>query len=155
LLRRLEGLGAETRMRVRLWVERRALSASVLFYRIPRVVLAPNAEWVNLLEWRTGKPVFPMTRGVDTTMVSPDKRTRTDPVVNIGYVGRLSVEKNVRALAALESALLAESPDGFHFTIVGDGGEREWLGARMRRAVFTGVLRGEELAAAYANMDLF
>jgi phosphatidylinositol alpha 1,6-mannosyltransferase len=38
---------------------------------------------------------------------------------------------------------------------VGDGGERQWLERRMRRAEFTGVLRGEALARAYASLDLF
>src|SRR5262249_23107821 len=39
--------------------------------------------------------------------------------------------------------------------IVGCGSEREWLERRMRRAEFTGVLRGEALARAYASLDLF
>jgi glycosyltransferase involved in cell wall biosynthesis len=43
----------------------------------------------------------------------------------------------------------------FRFLIVGHGAEQDWLRQRLHRAEFTGVLRGEELAAAYANMDLF
>lgn len=39
--------------------------------------------------------------------------------------------------------------------IVGHGGEDAWLRERLPRAEFTGVLRGESLSAAYANMDLF
>jgi phosphatidylinositol alpha 1,6-mannosyltransferase len=39
--------------------------------------------------------------------------------------------------------------------IVGHGAEESWLRENMLRATFTGVLRGEELAEAYANMDLF
>ena len=35
------------------------------------------------------------------------------------------------------------------------GGDEAWLRERLRRAEFTGVLRGEELSTAYANMDLF
>jgi glycosyltransferase involved in cell wall biosynthesis len=42
----------------------------------------------------------------------------------------------------------------FRFLIVGHGAEEGWLRERLPRAVFTGVLRGEELATAYANMDL-
>jgi phosphatidylinositol alpha 1,6-mannosyltransferase len=38
---------------------------------------------------------------------------------------------------------------------VGHGGEEAWLRERLPRAEFTGVLRGEALATAYANMDLF
>jgi glycosyltransferase involved in cell wall biosynthesis len=39
--------------------------------------------------------------------------------------------------------------------VVGDGSEREWLQANLKRAEFPGVLKGEALARAYANMDLF
>ena len=41
------------------------------------------------------------------------------------------------------------------FTIVGTGSEEGWLRETMKTAVFTGVLSGEALARAYANMDLF
>jgi len=45
--------------------------------------------------------------------------------------------------------------DDFRITIVGDGSEVNWLKKRMKHADFTGVLRGQDLARAYANMDLF
>src|SRR5262249_56443970 len=93
--------------------------------------------------------------GVDTGGLSPDKRRRTDSVVNVGYVGRLSAEKNVRALASLARALAERGITDVRFTIVGDGSEREWLREQMPDAIFTGVLRGEALSAAYADMDLF
>jgi len=38
---------------------------------------------------------------------------------------------------------------------VGHGAEKDRLQERLPRAEFPGVLRGEALAAAYANMDLF
>jgi glycosyltransferase involved in cell wall biosynthesis len=38
---------------------------------------------------------------------------------------------------------------------VGHGAEEPWLRERLHGAEFTGVLRGEALSAAYANMDLF
>ena len=137
------------------FIEQRALSTTLLFYRSPRVLLAPNREWAAVLGARLRKPVFVMTRGVDTALFSPDKRRRADAVVNIGYVGRLSVEKNVRALAAVARALAESGFSGVRFTIVGNGSEREWLRQHIPGAVFTGVLRGADLSAAYANMDLF
>lgn len=153
---RLNWLPEGIREPVRRVVEQRTLDACVLFYKVPRVVLAPNDEWLRILEDRTGKAVFRMSRGVDADAFSPEKRTRTDAVINIGYVGRLSPEKSVRTLAAIERALAADGQSAhLHFTIVGDGTEREWLRRHLRRATFTGVLRGEDLAAAYANMDLF
>ena len=45
--------------------------------------------------------------------------------------------------------------ENFRFLIVGHGGDEGWLRERLHRAEFTGVLRGEALYAAYANMDLF
>jgi glycosyltransferase involved in cell wall biosynthesis len=43
----------------------------------------------------------------------------------------------------------------FRFLIVGHGNEEAWLRERLPRAEFTGVLKGEALAEAYARMDLF
>ena len=43
----------------------------------------------------------------------------------------------------------------FRFLIVGHGKEENWLGQNVPNAEFTGVLRGNDLARAYANMDLF
>jgi glycosyltransferase involved in cell wall biosynthesis len=143
------------RRNLRLRAEREALRWALLFYRIPQVVLAPNADLLTLLGRETGKPTFLMSRGVDTEMFTPEKRCRSDSAVNLGYVGRLSAEKNVRVLAAVEEALASDGVTDVRFTIVGDGKEREWLSRRMPSAAFTGVLRGEALAAAYANMDVF
>jgi glycosyltransferase involved in cell wall biosynthesis len=96
-----------------------------------------------------------MRRGVDTSLFSPVKRVRGDGAFLMGYVGRLSPEKNVRRLVELERGLIEAGAGDFRFLIVGCGSEREWLERRMRRAEFTGVLRGEALARAYASLDLF
>ncbi len=73
----------------------------------------------------------------------------------LGFVGRLSVEKNIALLVDLERELPRLGVINFRFLIVGHGGDEAWLRARLRRAEFTGVLRGEALARAYARMDLF
>ena len=125
------------------------------YYRLGRVLLAPNPELVELLQRRTGRPTFLMQRGVDTEFFSPCKRDRAGSELIRGYVGRLSPEKSVRALHDVEQALVAAGFDNFRFTIVGDGHEQEWLKANLRRAELTGVLHGEELARVYANMDIF
>jgi len=151
----LSRLGQSGREGIGRFIERHALSTTLRFYARSRVLLAPNRQWAAILGARLRKPVFVMTRGVDTAQFSPAGRSRTDTLVNIGYVGRLSAEKNVRALAAVERALLANGLKRFRMTIVGDGGEREWLRAHTTRATFTGVLRGDSLSAAYADMDLF
>ena len=70
----------------------------------------------------------------------------------LGFVGRLQPEKNVRLLVEVEK-LLAE--ENHRFLIIGDGPERPYLEKNLRRAEFTGTLKGEALSEAYANMDLF
>ena len=143
------------RERLPRWAERQALRAEMLFYRLGRAILAPNEELRELLARETGKPTYLMRRGVDTSLFSPTKRLRSDRAFLIGYVGRLTPEKNVRSLVELEQGLIEAGVGDFRFLIVGEGSERQWLERQMRRAEFTGVLRGEALARAYASLDLF
>ena len=136
-------------------VERFCLAGIVEFYRPARMIFAPNEELASLLETRTGKPARIMRRGVDSQLFSPRKRTRTDDTFVLGFVGRLSTEKNVRFLHTLEEALIANGRRNFKFLIVGEGSEKLWLAENMRNAELPGVLEGEALARAYANLDLF
>jgi glycosyltransferase involved in cell wall biosynthesis len=154
---RLRMLPRRLAQRAKERAECETLRLELLFYRIPRVVLAPNDELVSLIAAGTGKPTFRMTRGVDTTAFSPALRSRStsDRTVNVGYVGRLSPEKSVQVLPELERRLIDEFGGDVRFTIVGEGSERARLERAMRTARFTGVLHGTALAAAYADMDLF
>jgi phosphatidylinositol alpha 1,6-mannosyltransferase len=131
------------------------LQACLRFYRIARVTLAPNREHMLMIGANTGKPVFPMNRGVDAHLFSPVKRVVRDRVFRLGYVGRLRPEKNVRFLAKIEDSLQRDGLGNYRFLIVGDGSERAWLQRNLRQADFTGELYGEQLARAYADMDLF
>ncbi|HEV7967197.1 MAG TPA: glycosyltransferase [Candidatus Acidoferrales bacterium] len=131
------------------------LRACLRFYKLARVILAPNEEHMRLIGANTGKPVFPMQRGVDAQLFSPVKRDVCDRIFRLGYVGRLRPEKNVRFLAEIEDSLRRDGLGNYRFLIVGDGSERAWLERRLRQADFTGELFGEALARAYANMDLF
>lgn len=131
------------------------LDATVRFYRLGDVLYAPNPELVEMLRTRTGKPVFLMKRGIDTQLFAPSKRTRNDGILRLGYVGRTTPEKNVRYFRDLELGLSKAGVPAFRFLIVGDGSEREWLGKNMTTAELPGILRGEQLAEAYANMDVF
>lgn len=132
-----------------------ALKATLRFYRIPRLLFAPNPELMKMLERGTEKPVYSMQRGVDTELFSPRRRDRGGSQFIIGYVGRLTVEKNIRFLAELERTLRDSGFADFRFSIVGQGAEEDWLKANMQQSDFAGVLHGEDLARAYANMDAF
>ena len=137
------------------FTEKRILGGAVLYYRMPKVVLAPNRELLDALVKDKRRSTFLMTRGVDAELFSPAKRTVSDGVFRFGFVGRLRAEKRVRLLADLERELLKAGETNFKFLIVGEGNEREFLERNMSRAEFTNFLDGGRLAEAYANMDVF
>ena len=135
--------------------EKFALKMLGLFYSIARVTLAPNPEWVEWLAKRSGRPSFLMSRGVDAQLFHPSRRRIDDRVTRIGYVGRISPEKNVRCLVEIHASLKRAGHKNFRFVVVGDGSELPWLREHLKDAEFAGVLRGKQLAETYANMDLF
>jgi glycosyltransferase involved in cell wall biosynthesis len=107
------------------------------------------------------EPVEIWRGGVDTELFSPRRRStamraRLSGGVPDGplllSVGRLSPEKRLERLADLLDAL----PEA-RLALVGDGPARPALERLFagRRAHFTGFLRGEELAAAFASADVF
>jgi phosphatidylinositol alpha 1,6-mannosyltransferase len=136
-------------------VERWTLRAVMRFYKIPRLLFTPNREMLALLEQTTGKPCLLMSHSVDTTVFSPEFRDSEKGPFTIGYVGRLTAEKNVRLLAQIERALVARGHRDFRIVVVGEGAEGKWMRKNMAHAEFTGVLTGRDLSRAFANMDFF
>ncbi|WP_159620592.1 glycosyltransferase family 4 protein [Ruania rhizosphaerae] len=101
-------------------------------------------------------------RGVDSVLYHPNRRTseagralreRLAPQGQtlVGYVGRLAPEKNVTELAPLARM------HGARLVVVGDGPDRGVLERELSGtdAVMLGRLEGEELATAYAALDVF
>ena len=133
------------------------LAAAARFYSIAGVLFAPNIELCELLQSSTGRPCFLMPRGVDTNLFTPTKRPQAaeDKPFTLGFVGRLSIEKNVHQLAVIHDELIAQGITNFRFLIIGHGQEGVWMQERMTHASFPGVLHGEALSQAYASMDLF
>jgi glycosyltransferase involved in cell wall biosynthesis len=107
----------------------------------------------DLLVSRGFKNLAIWTRGVDTDQFNPSLRqVDRGPFAGIAgpiflYVGRVSVEKNVEAFLAcqLEGTKV----------VVGDGPARKDLESRFPEAKFLGAKFGDELAACYANADVF
>ena len=149
-LRRLPGSA-----RLQAFAERWILDRVLWFFSRASVTFAPNQELVNLIAARSHKPAFLMTRGIDLTLFTPARRVPDGGPFTLGFVGRVMPEKNVRFLATLEERLLRADAPPFRFLVVGDGTEAAWLKANLRQATFTGILTGEALAQAYAQMDLF
>jgi glycosyltransferase involved in cell wall biosynthesis len=138
-------------------IEEASLLACARFYRMAEALFAPNVDLCRLLERVTGRHCALMPRGVETIAFSPEHRDRngTEDAFVLGYCGRLSIEKNVFLLARIRTELIARGISNFRFLIIGHGKEEAWLRQHLPNAEFTGVLRGAELARAYANMDLF
>ena len=143
-------------------VETVTLAAISWLYRQAQILFAPNQELCIMLEAVTNKACHLMRRGVDNTLFNPARRTRTgyrssppDQLI-LGYVGRLSIEKNVALLPIIEQQLAAQGIHDIQFLIIGHGSEEASLRATLPAAKvkFAGVLRGDALATAYANMDL-
>ncbi len=136
-------------------LETQVLRGLLRFYRFARFVLAPNQPLVDLLHARTGKAAFLMPHGVDLTGYFPAPRANShDRPFCIGYVGRLTTEKNVRSFVEIERKLLSSGEKNFEFLMVGEGGQQGWLRNHLQRSEFPGVLRGADLAAAYRRMDV-
>ena len=70
------------------------------------------------------------------------------------YVGRISKEKELGFLVEVAKAL-EQRGLAFTLALVGDGPYRDELAAAYPAAIFTGILTGAALGAAYASADLF
>jgi phosphatidylinositol alpha 1,6-mannosyltransferase len=123
--------------------------------RVDRTLAPSSAAMENLVAHRIPR-VQKWARGVDIAGFAPsarDERLRRqwspDGRPIIGFVGRLAPEKHVERLACLAGR------DDLQLVVVGDGIDRAKLESTLPGAVFTGALYGEQLATAYASMDVF
>jgi phosphatidylinositol alpha 1,6-mannosyltransferase len=118
--------------------------------------LAPSTSAMENLAAHRIPRLYHWARGVDITGFAPSARDQAlrrlwspDGKPIVGFVGRLAPEKHVERLA-----VLAERTD-LQLVIVGDGVDRTKLESSLPSAVFTGALYADELATAYASMDVF
>ncbi|HAK07683.1 MAG TPA: glycosyl transferase, partial [Spartobacteria bacterium] len=74
--------------------------------------------------------------------------------VRLLYVGRISKEKDLDVLAKAYRQLRDEGLS-IQLLIVGHGPYSEALSETLPDAIFTGYLKGKELATAYASADVF
>lgn len=101
-------------------------------------------------------------RGVNTDQFNPSKRDDDwrnemgfrDNDIIFTFVSRLVWEKNLKLFASVANKLQRKYP-GVRSMIVGDGPAREELQEMTPATKFTGFLKGDELACAYASSDVF
>jgi phosphatidylinositol alpha 1,6-mannosyltransferase len=118
--------------------------------------LAPSTSAMENLAAHGIPRIHKWARGVDITGYAPSARNETlrrqwspDGKPIVGFVGRLAPEKHVERLQVLGQR------DDLQLVIVGDGVDQGKLQSALPSAVFTGALYGDELATAYASMDVF
>ena len=101
----------------------------------------------NDLKARGFERLMRWSRGVDTALFQPRKVRRFGKKPVFLYVGRMAVEKNVKAF--LDVDLPGRK------VLVGGGPQAAELAQRYPHALFTGPMEGEDLALAYASADVF
>lgn len=102
------------------------------------------------------------TRGVDTTLFAPEKRSEhlrtewraSDERPVLLYVGRLSREKGLAILPLLQDALRARGIN-HQLVVAGEGPMRRELAEQCHDAVFLGPLGRDTVARVFASADLF
>lgn len=137
-----------------------ALTASI--HKLATLNLAPTQDGVDRLKGLGVASVDIWGRGVDLGLFSPTRRDTVsvrglrsqwapDGERIVGYVGRLAPEKQVGRLIEVCGI------PGTRIVIVGDGPDRRELEDRFTGypVTFTGRLSGDDLANAYAAMDVF
>lgn len=126
------------------------------------MTLVPTRELQGILESQGFENVRRLSRGVDTSLFSPERRDPglrsdwglADDELALIYVGRLAAEKNI-ALAVKTYQAIRDQIPGTRLVLVGDGPIREDLSRRHPDIIFAGMHRGESLARHYASGDLF
>jgi len=122
----------------------------------------PSTTVLQQLETYKYKNVTIMSRGVDTQLFSPTRRSQrlrktwgagADDVVML-YVGRIAAEKNMELMIECFRRLRLTNPTA-RMVLVGDGPERAKLEREYPNFIFAGKRTGASLAEYYASADLF
>ena len=130
------------------------------------LTFCPSPSMASMLQKHGFEHLRIWPRGVDTSLFNPERgsnelratwlegRQRPDDTTVLLYVGRISWEKNLHLLT---QAYRAIDHTRCHLVIVGDGPALKEIQQEVADlpVTFTGYLKGEELASAYASADVF
>ncbi|WP_028880365.1 glycosyltransferase family 4 protein [Terasakiella pusilla] len=118
------------------------------FHKPSRAIMTATKSLRDELRAQGFDNVVTWTRGIDTDLFHPREKLFQDlPRPLFMYVGRVAVEKNIKAFLDLD---LPGSQ-----VVVGDGPQLEQLKKEYEDATFVGMKEGDELAAHYASADVF
>jgi len=117
-----------------------------VFHNDSKAILVPSKSCQMELTKKGFNHVEVWTRGVAKNLIShkPFKKSKSTKII---YVGRVSKEKNLEPLCALEKK--------FEITIVGEGPILNKLKVKYPRINFTGYRFGRELADTLKEHDVF
>lgn len=124
--------------------------------------LVPTQALAKTLEQEGYRNLMVLSRGVDTQLFNPTRRSDAlraswgvdENTLAVIYVGRLALEKNIDLLLAAFEAIQLNVPTA-KLVFVGDGPLRSDLEKKCTNAIFAGMRSGTDLAAHYASADLF
>jgi glycosyltransferase involved in cell wall biosynthesis len=101
----------------------------------------------HLKDEKIGKNIKLWSRGVDYSLFYPrEKKFKSDKPIAL-YVGRISKEKNIESFLSIDMDITK--------VVVGGGPLLDKLQQDFPDCIFTGPLRGEELAQMYSDADIF
>ena len=133
------------------------------FYRRCVHIYAPSDSMAEIIRAQgLNDDIRIMARGVDRDRFSPARRDGAwrarlglaEDDIAVGFVGRLVLEKGIDAFADAMTGLAAAGAR-VRPVIIGDGPARDQFERRLPGGVFAGFLTGDELARAYASIDVF
>jgi glycosyltransferase involved in cell wall biosynthesis len=134
------------------------------FHNRTVTTLVPTRQQADSLDADGFRNVGVLSRGVDTQLFSPARRSETlrarwgvnDDDLVVVYVGRIAREKNLGLLIRAFDAVRQRVPNA-RLLFVGDGPATAELKRRKDRShyIFAGMRHGEDLAQHYASADLF
>lgn len=133
------------------------------FYGECSQVYVPSESMAEILVEKNIKTNLKIwERGINSELFNPEKRSmewrrkqgiKDDDIV-VTFVSRLVWEKNLRIFADIVNKL-KEKHSNIKAMIVGEGPAQEEMMELLPKAIFTGFLKGDELATAYASSDIF
>jgi glycosyltransferase involved in cell wall biosynthesis len=132
-----------------------------LYRRCDAIVAPADSTAAILRAQRMNRFISIWSRGVDRNQFNPERRSmdwrRSHGIAEdefvVLFLGRIVMEKALDTFADAADALSSRGVR-HRVLVVGDGPARGWFEERLPSALFTGELRGEELATAVASADV-